>query len=209
MPFERNGRRKNKRTSSLIVFSLLCTVALSTAWTAARSQSDGVSLTPAGTAEPTPPVAKRAPKILHEHGHERIDDYPWFRDRNDPDTLAYLQAENVYAAHRLARLSPLIENIARELRERADGANDNLEFVDPDYIYERRFLASARHPTIVRRPAAGGPEETVLDIEQLAAGHENYSLDDYVVSPDGKTVAFAVDTLGDLRYRILLRHIPT
>ena len=209
MLFEKNGGRKKTRTSSLVVFSLLFMVALSTAWTAARSQSDGASPLLAGTAEPTPPVAKRSPKVLREHGHERIDDYPWFRDRKDPDTLAYLQAENVYATHRLARLSTLIEEIARELRERADGADENLEFVDTNYIYERRFVAGARHPTIVRRPAAGGPEETVLGIEQLAAGHENYSLDDYIVSPDGKTVAFAVDTLGDLRYRILLRHIPT
>lgn len=177
--------------------------------TATPAAAQTIMTTPANPAGLAPPVAKRTPVVLREHGRERIDDYPWFRDRNNPDTLAYLQAENAYAAQRLARLSPLIDEIARELRARTDGANANLDFVDASYVYERQIVPGARHPAIVRRPLAGGPQETVLDIERLAEGHDNYSLDNYAVSPDGNIVAFAVDPRGDLRHNLYLRDIRT
>ena len=32
------------------------------------------------------------------HGDTRIDNYFWLRDRNDPDTIRYLEAENDYTA---------------------------------------------------------------------------------------------------------------
>src|SRR6516164_5373451 len=43
-----------------------------------------------------PPVAKTVPKTLTLHGETRQDDYFWLRDRKDPDTIAYLDAENAY-----------------------------------------------------------------------------------------------------------------
>ncbi len=162
---------------------------------------------PAAMTLPAPPVARVAPVVLRDHGHERIDDYPWLREKNAPETLAHLQAENDYAAHRLAPLSPLIGDIARELRQRSDGTDSNLEFVDRDFVYERRIEAGAQFPAIVRRRHGGGTEEVVLDIERLSAGHEHYSLDGYTVSPDGNHVAFAVDFRGDLRSRIFVRDI--
>ena len=43
-----------------------------------------------------PPVAQKIRKELTTHGQTRIDDYYWLNDRNNPQVLAYLEAENVY-----------------------------------------------------------------------------------------------------------------
>ena len=50
------------------------------------------------------------------------------------------------------------------------------------------------------------PEQVVLDVERLAAGHEQYS---FTVSPDGRLVAFAVDPTGGRAYRLFVRNIVT
>ena len=38
----------------------------------------------------TPPVAEKHPQSLITHGDERIDNYFWLRDSQNPQTIAYL-----------------------------------------------------------------------------------------------------------------------
>lgn len=54
----------------------------------------------ASMAPPPPPVAKKVPRQLVDHGDVRVDNYYWLRDdsRSDPDVLAHLRAENDYTA---------------------------------------------------------------------------------------------------------------
>ena len=65
-----------------------------------------------------PPRAPQFPQITVRHGHERVDDYAWMADREDPRLTAYLLAENAYADHRTAHLEPLREAIFAEIRSR-------------------------------------------------------------------------------------------
>ena len=44
-----------------------------------------------------PPVAPRRPVVRRHHGDEVVDEYEWLRDAEDPDTIAYLEAENAWA----------------------------------------------------------------------------------------------------------------
>ena len=45
-----------------------------------------------------PPIARAMPSTEIVHGHVRVDDYRWLRDRSDPEVLAYLEAENLHTA---------------------------------------------------------------------------------------------------------------
>jgi hypothetical protein len=47
-----------------------------------------------------PPVYRKVPRELAEHGDVRVDNYYWLRDesRSDPAVLAQLRAENDYTA---------------------------------------------------------------------------------------------------------------
>ena len=43
-----------------------------------------------------PPKAKKIPHIFNEFGNERVDNYYWLRERENPEVIAYLEAENAY-----------------------------------------------------------------------------------------------------------------
>ncbi|MGV8877274.1 MAG: oligopeptidase B, partial [Rhodoglobus sp.] len=66
----------------------------------------------------TPPdAAKIATDRIH-HGDHHIDNYEWMRNKEHPDTLAHLHAENAYTAARTAHLSVLQEQIFEEITAR-------------------------------------------------------------------------------------------
>jgi hypothetical protein len=60
----------------------------------------GSSLAHSYASMAAPPVAKKVPLELVDHGDVRVDNYYWLRDdsRSDPDVLAHLRAENDYTA---------------------------------------------------------------------------------------------------------------
>ena len=41
-----------------------------------------------------PPIAKIIPKTLEKFGDERIDNYFWLNDRENPEVIDYLNKEN-------------------------------------------------------------------------------------------------------------------
>ena len=49
-----------------------------------------------------PPVAARRPKDVSVHGDPRIDDWFWLRDRDDPQVLDHLRAENEVLKNQIA-----------------------------------------------------------------------------------------------------------
>jgi oligopeptidase B len=44
----------------------------------------------------SPPAATIVPTELSNHGVTRVDNYYWLNDRENPDVIAYLNAENEY-----------------------------------------------------------------------------------------------------------------
>src|SRR5262245_9084899 len=47
-------------------------------------------------AQPRPPAARKARKVIALHGDHIVDDYAWLREKDSPEVLAYLEAENAY-----------------------------------------------------------------------------------------------------------------
>ena len=155
-----------------------------------------------------PPVARTVPKEFLQFGHKRLDNYDWLRERDDPQVAAYLRAENAYADARLKSLKPLVNELATELNARSAEEDASVPFADNGYRYERRFAKGAQYPVIVRRKD-GAADEVVLDVEAMAAGHPQYRLFAWSVSPDNARVAFAVDFTGDRQFRIFVRDLAT
>ena len=62
---------------------------------------------------PEPPIAKQVPTTRERHGDVVVDEYAWLRDRDDPDTLAYLEAENAFVEKATAHLAPLRSTTCR------------------------------------------------------------------------------------------------
>lgn len=163
---------------------------------------------------PRPPVAKRVPHSTTHHGFRIDDPYAWLRDPGfpnvtDPEILAYLKAENAYFEAAMAPHRPLIDTIFAEMKGRIKDDDSTVPQKDGEYVYWSAFNPGAQYPTWYRRPAAGGPEAVILDEAAMAEGHDYFRLGGHAVSPDGRLLAYAVDTSGAERYVLKVRDLGT
>jgi oligopeptidase B len=156
---------------------------------------------PAATGVPVPPRAARVTKVLEFHGHKRVDDYDWMRDRSDPRVKAYLEAENAYAAAVMKPTEKLQEKLFAGMASRLVPDERTLPVEENGYLYFTRYEKGKDYPVYCRRKARpGSPDEVMLDVNSLAAGHALYKTMTPVVSHDNRLLAFAVDTSGDRLY---------
>ncbi|MFT3811563.1 MAG: S9 family peptidase [Micropepsaceae bacterium] len=166
----------------------------------------GTAVTPGA-----PPVAaKKDHTVTAPFGATRDDPYYWLNEKENSEVLAYLEAENAYAAGMLKPQAALQDEIYAELEKRASLADKDVPWPMDGYWYETRYAEGADYPVIVRHEgSATGPETVVLDVPALAASHEQYFMRNWEVSPDGAKVAFAVDFKGDRICEIFVRDIAT
>jgi len=154
------------------------------------------------------PVAEKRPQRLEAHGEVRIDDYYWMRERDNPAVIAYLEAENAYTEAVMAHTAGLQEKLFTEITGRIKQDDDTVPYLDGGYWYYQRYEQGDEYPRYCRRRGSlEAPEEVILDANALAAGHEFFSMWLVDVSEDGRTVAYATDTVGrrinTLRFRDL------
>ena len=171
-------------------------------WLAGCAEQDG--------APPVGPVAEARPTELRAHGQVRTDDYHWLRDdtRSDPAVLAHIEAENAHTSARLESLAPLIRGLHDEIAGRYRPDSSTAAVRIGDFDYSMRFRAGGEQPVYVRRAAdAAGPEEIVLDVNELSLGHEHYRIENWAVSPDGRHVAFLEDLTGQRRHVLRIRDL--
>ncbi len=162
------------------------------------------------TAPAEPPVAKQVPHRLETHGDVRIDEYYWLREREDPEVIAYLGAENEYTEAVLAHTEALQEDLYEEIVGRIPQEDESAPVFDDGYWYYRRFEEGEDYPVYLRKKGSlDAPEEVILDGPELARGHDFFSLQGMAVSPDGRTVAYGVDTVGRRRYTIRFKDLAT
>ncbi|HEY5948010.1 MAG TPA: S9 family peptidase [Kofleriaceae bacterium] len=161
---------------------------------------------------PKPPVAEqRAHEIASPNGN-RNDPYYWLRDdaRKDPAVLAYLAAENQYAAAVLGSRKQLEDTLFAEMRSRIKEDDSSVPTLDDGYWYYKRFETGKQYPIYARRKGTmQAAEEVVLDGNQLATGHAFYRIGDYAVTRDGKLVAWAEDTVGRNQYALRIKNLAT
>jgi oligopeptidase B len=163
---------------------------------------------PARTDELTPPVAPKVAKVLEFHGEKRLDEFDWMRDKTDPRLKAYLEAENAYAAAFLRPTEKLQAKIFAEIEGRLVPDERTLPFEENGYLYLTRFEKGKEYPLYCRRKAvAGAPDEVMLDVNELAAGHAIYKTSQPVVSPDNRLLAFAADTSGNRLHTIRFKDL--
>ena len=180
-----------------------------------------------------PPVARRRPVSTHHHGRPRTDAYDWLRRIDDPElgpeVRAYLEAENVYHSERTAHLAGLQEEIFEEIRARTQESDLSVPVRHHGFWWYSRTFEGREHGAWCRAPVVdpddwvpprprqgaspscpGLPgEEVLLDLEELAAGHDYFALGSSWLSLDGRFLAYSTDTTGDERYDLRIRDVLT
>jgi oligopeptidase B len=157
-----------------------------------------------------PPVAKKAPKELRKHGHVRVDNYYWLNDRDNPDVIAYLEAENEYSDAAMAHIKDFENKLFEEIIGRIKQTDMSVPYKFDDYFYYTRYEEGREYPVYCRkRGSMQGEEEVMLDVNALAEGHEFFMVRSTEVSYGQDILAYAVDTVGRRKYTIHFKNLTT
>lgn len=152
-----------------------------------------------------PPVASKQPKVTTIHGYTRTDDYSWLRDRSNPAVRQYLEAENVYTAAFMKPTEALQAHLYDEMVGRVKQNDETYPYRRGDWLYSSRTFEGKQYPNLLRRPLGGGKEQSLLDINAMAAGHGFFALGTTATSDDGNLVAYTVDTTGYRQYTLYVK----
>ena len=147
---------------------------------------------------PGPPIAKVVPKEITVHGDTRVDPYFWLRDRKDPDTIAYLEAENHYTSARLKHTEGLQEKLYAEMLGRIKQTDLSVPLKRDNYFYYTRTEEGKQYAIQCRKQGTlEAPEEILVDGNVLAEGHKYFRVGNFSVSPNHRLLAYSVDLEGD------------
>jgi oligopeptidase B len=156
-----------------------------------------------------PPIAERKPHFVTRHGRRVGDDYHWLRNRDDPDVLAYLEAENAYTDEVMRPTEPLQQRLYDEILGRIKEDDRSVPEKDGPYLYYARTERQKPYAIHCRTPD-GTDEEQVLVDENLLAGERRYfSLGVFEPSPDHRLLAYSFDETGDENYLLHFLDLQT
>lgn len=142
------------------------------------------------------------------------DPYRWLEERDAPEVLDYLKAENAWLDEQLADQADLRERLFQEIRGRIRETDLSLATPWGPYLYYQRTTAGDEYPRHYRcaRPQDGSldidpaTEQLLLDPNALADGGF-LSVGAFSVSPDHRLLAYSLDTSGDEVYQLFVRDL--
>lgn len=157
-----------------------------------------------------PPIAKKIPKRMVEHGNIRVDDYFWMKRRENPEVLKYVRAENKYADSVMKRTERLQNKLFREYRSRLTETDVSVPTRIDDYYYYKRMLKGKQYPVYCRKHGSlGASEEVILDGNAIAGRNKFFDMLVHKVSPDHRYVAYLTDREGSERYSLHVKDLQT
>ena len=155
-------------------------------------------------------MVKRIPNRLEKYGHVRTDDYYWLRERDNPEVIAYLKAENEHADKEMAQARPSEEKLFEEIKSRIKQTDMSVPYQRDGYYYYTRYEQGREYPVFARkRESLDQPEEIMLDANVLAEGHEFFAIGGLAVSSGRDLLAYTVDTQGRRVYTTYFKNLAT
>ena len=156
------------------------------------------------------PVAKKNPKTFDNFGDKRVDDYFWLREKNNPDTITYLNAENTYTDAAMAPHAALRDTLYKDMLSRIKETDENVPYKKGDYFYYSRTEMGKQYAIYARKKGSlTAPEEIMLDLNVLAEGKKFLGIGGLTVSPNGKQLAYSVDFTGFRQYTLQIKNLDT
>jgi oligopeptidase B len=170
-----------------------------------------------------PPFASRIPVQRRQHGDTFTDDYGWLAEKDNPEVIAYLNAENAYTDDMTAGLAGLRDTIFAEIKARTQETDLSVPARKGDWWYYTRTVEGQQYRIQCRRPAGpedvtppeaadGRPpaaEQVLLDGNELAGGSSFFALGAFSVSPDGRLLGYSTDFSGDERFTLRIKDTVT
>ncbi len=157
-----------------------------------------------------PPVARKIAKELSIHDDTRIDNYYWMKDRENPEVLEYLKAENAYTDAMLKHTVQFQDKLYNEIVGRIKQTDMSVPYKLNGYFYYSRYEEGQEYPVYCRKKEnLEAAEEIMLNANEMAKGHDFFSLSGLNVSPDNKMISYGVDTVSRRKYTLHVKNLET
>ncbi len=155
------------------------------------------------------PKAKKIPHNITTHGHSRIDNYYWLKEKENPEVITYLNAQNDYTEKAMSHTKSLQEELYKEMRARIKETDISAPVKHDNYEYYHKTFEGKQYPSYWRKNLAKEQEELLLDLNELAKDFEYLKLGVFKISPNHKLLAFSLDTNGYENYSIHVKDLET
>ncbi len=169
------------------------------------------------TIDVQPPVARRDPTPTTLHSVTLQDDYRWMRDKDSPEVIAYLEAENAFTNAFMAPTADLQASLYAEMLSHIKETDESVPYRLGDWFYTTRTVEGSQYPIHCRHAAPSAdldapfdpaqPEQVILDVNLLAEGKAFMSLGSMAISPDGNLLAYSTDPTGFRQYTLHIRDL--
>lgn len=165
-----------------------------------------------------PPTAEKKADTLTGN---RIDNYYWMKlsdeqknaeqkDEQTQKVVNYLTAENDYLKASLKHTEALQEKIYNEIIGRIKQTDESVPYKDNGYWYYTRYEEGKEYPIYCRKKGTlEAAEEILLNVNELAKGHDYYSITGLSVSEDNNLLAYAEDSVSRRRYTVYVKDLRT
>ncbi len=164
----------------------------------------------AHNSEVHPPIAKKIPTKLVKHNDVRVDNYFWMKDRENPEVISHLEAENAYADAMLAHTKQFQKDLFEELKARIKEDDESVPYKYNGYWYITKFEKGKNYPIYTRKKETlTADEELLFDCNKMAEDESYFKLAGISISPDNKKVAYGIDTIGRRNYTIHIKDLET
>jgi oligopeptidase B len=159
---------------------------------------------------PKPPIAARRDAALEKHGDRRVDPYYWMKEKANPEVIAHLEAENAYTEAVTAPTAALREQLYHEIVGRIQETDTSAPTYFRGYWQYTRTVEGLDYEIHCWRPESmDGPEQVLLDGNEMAKGHDYFELGFVEASPDQNLLAYAADFTGAELFELRFRDVTT
>jgi oligopeptidase B len=156
------------------------------------------------------PAVKKIPHTWHRPTGDVDDPWAWLRDRDDPDTIVFLETENRIAEAWFDERRPLVDAIYAEIKSRVQETDLSAPVLHHGWWYVTSTEEGQSYPSHRRgRSADTSADQLVLDQNVEATGHDFFDLGGLEPNRDHTLAAWAADTMGNEHYTLRVRDIET
>jgi oligopeptidase B len=157
-----------------------------------------------------PPKADKIEKKLSIHGDERIDDYYWLNEKENPKVIDYLNAENNYYNEITKHTNQFQKDLFQELKARIKEDDESVPYKKNNYFYITRFQKGKQYPIYSRKfSTLEAEEEIMFDVNEMAKEFSYFKLAGLSISPNNEIASFGVDTVSRRQYTLQFKNLKT
>lgn len=156
------------------------------------------------------PICEKKDTILEKHGDKRLDSYYWLNNRENPEVIKYLEAENSYYQKMTKHTKDFQKSLFEEIKSRIKEDDESVPYFYNGYFYITRYEKGKDYPIYSRKKGSLDTKEEVLfNCNEMAKGKDYFNLSGMDISSDNKLASFAVDLVSRRIYTIQVKNLET